>query len=104
METLKNNQSEINNLISQIKISIESLTNKVEQVENRVLGMEDKVEELDQTVKDHERIIRTYKWNMQGIRNFATTKPALQKILKGLLHIDEETRVRKEDSRKNKLF
>jgi hypothetical protein len=29
-----------------------------------------------------------------------TTKPALQKILKGLLHIEEETRVRQEDTRK----
>jgi hypothetical protein len=33
-------------------------------VENRVLGTEDKGEELDQTVKDHERMIRKYKWNM----------------------------------------
>jgi hypothetical protein len=39
--------------------------NIVEQVENRVLGTEDKVEELDQTVKDHERILRKYKWNMK---------------------------------------
>jgi hypothetical protein len=39
----------------------------VEQVENRVSGMEDKVEELDQTVKDHERMLRKYKWNMQDI-------------------------------------
>jgi hypothetical protein len=31
-----------------------------------------------------------------------TTKPALQKILKGLLHIEEETRVRQKDSRNNK--
>jgi hypothetical protein len=37
------------------------------------------------------------------IREFATIKPALQKILKGLLHL-EETRVRQEDSRKNKPF
>jgi hypothetical protein len=34
----------------------------------------------------------------------ATTKPVLQKILKGLLHIEEETTVRQEDSRKNKTF
>jgi hypothetical protein len=34
------------------------------------------------------------------LKEFATTKPALQKILKGLLHI-EETRVRQEDTRKN---
>jgi hypothetical protein len=39
----------------------------VEQIENRVSGMEDKVEELDQTVKDHERMLRKYKWNMQDI-------------------------------------
>jgi hypothetical protein len=41
----------------------------VEQVENRVPGTEDKVEELDQTVKDHERMLRKYKWNMQDIWN-----------------------------------
>jgi hypothetical protein len=35
----------------------------------RVLGTEDKVEELDQTVKDHERMLRKYKWNMQDIWN-----------------------------------
>jgi hypothetical protein len=34
----------------------------------------------------------------------AKTKPALQKILKGLLHEEEDTRVRQEDARKNKLF
>jgi hypothetical protein len=32
------------------------------------------------------------------------TKPALQKILRGLLHIKEETRIRPKDSRKNKPF
>jgi hypothetical protein len=32
------------------------------------------------------------------------TKPALQKILKGLLYIEEETWVRQEESRKNKPF
>jgi hypothetical protein len=53
METLKSNQSEINNSICQIKISIKSLVNGVEQVEDRVSGPEDKVEELYQTVKDH---------------------------------------------------
>jgi hypothetical protein len=36
--------------------------------------------------------------NKEKLKEFATTKPALQKILKGLLHI-EETRVRQEDSR-----
>jgi hypothetical protein len=61
METLKNNQSKVNNSISQIKISIKCLVNREEQVENRVSGMEDKLEELDQTVKDHERILRKYK-------------------------------------------
>jgi hypothetical protein len=29
--------------------------------------MEDKVEKLDQTVKDHARMLRKYKWNMQDI-------------------------------------
>jgi hypothetical protein len=37
MEILKNDQSEINSSISQIKISIENLVNTVEQVENRVI-------------------------------------------------------------------
>jgi prefoldin subunit 5 len=32
METLKNNQSEIKNLISQINTSIKSLVNRVEQL------------------------------------------------------------------------
>jgi predicted nucleic acid-binding Zn-ribbon protein len=45
IEILKKNQSEMNNLMSQIKISIESLVNRVEQVENRVSGTKDK--ELD---------------------------------------------------------
>jgi hypothetical protein len=39
----------------------------VEQVENRVSGMEEKVDKLDQTVKDHERMLRKYKWKMQDI-------------------------------------
>jgi predicted nucleic acid-binding Zn-ribbon protein len=42
METRKDKQSEINNSIFQIKISIESLGNRVEQIENRVSGSEDK--------------------------------------------------------------
>jgi hypothetical protein len=29
--------------------------------------MEDKVDKLDQTIKDHERMLRKYKWNMQDI-------------------------------------
>jgi hypothetical protein len=41
--------------------------------------------------------------NKLRLKEFVTTKPALQKTLKGLLHI-EETRVRQEDSRKNKPF
>jgi hypothetical protein len=48
METLKNNQFEVNNSISQITIATESLVNRAEQVEIRVWGTEDKVEELDQ--------------------------------------------------------
>jgi hypothetical protein len=42
--------------------------------------------------------------NKEKLREFATTKPALQKILKGLLYIEEETTVRQVDSRKNKPF
>jgi uncharacterized coiled-coil protein SlyX len=41
----------------------------MEKVENRISRMEDQVEELDQTVKDHERMLRKYKWNMQDIWN-----------------------------------
>jgi hypothetical protein len=33
-----------------------------------------------------------------------TTKPALKKILKGLLHMEEETGVKQENARKNKPF
>jgi hypothetical protein len=32
--------------------------------------------------------------NMEKVKEFATTKPALQKILKRFLHIEVETRVR----------
>jgi hypothetical protein len=39
----------------------------VKKDENRVSGTEDKVEELEQAVKDHERMLRKYKWNMQDI-------------------------------------
>jgi hypothetical protein len=46
--------------------------------------------------------IKTF--HKEKLKEFTTTKPALQKILKGLLHIEEETRVRQEDSRKNKPF
>jgi hypothetical protein len=38
--------------------------------------------------------------NKEKLKEFVSTKPALQKILKGLLHIEEETRVRQEDTRK----
>jgi sporulation-control protein spo0M len=40
----------------------------------------------------------------EKLKKFVTTNPALQKILKALLHIEEETRVRQVDSRKNKPF
>jgi hypothetical protein len=40
--------------------------------------------------------------NKEKLKEFMTTKPALQKILKGLLHI--EIRMRQEDSRRNKPF
>jgi hypothetical protein len=42
--------------------------------------------------------------NKEKPKEFTTTKPALQKILLGLLNIRKETRVRQEDSRKNKPF
>jgi hypothetical protein len=42
--------------------------------------------------------------NKEKLKEFATTKPALQRILKGLLHREEETRVRQVGSRKNKPF
>jgi hypothetical protein len=37
-------------------------------------------------------------------KEFMTTKPALQKILKRLFYAEEETRVRQEDARKNNPF
>jgi 3-methyladenine DNA glycosylase AlkC len=40
----------------------------------------------------------------QKLKEFMTTKPALQKTLKGLLNTEEETRVKQEDTKKNKLF
>jgi hypothetical protein len=42
--------------------------------------------------------------NKEKLKEFVTTKPALQKILKGLLHKEEETTVRQIESRKNKPF
>jgi hypothetical protein len=38
------------------------------------------------------------------LKESETTKPVLQKIHKGFLHIEEETRVRQENSRKTKPF
>jgi hypothetical protein len=38
------------------------------------------------------------------LKEITTTKPSLQKILKGLLRTEEETRMREKDSRKNKPF
>jgi hypothetical protein len=35
--------------------------------------------------------------NKEKLKDFVTTKPALQKILTGLLHIEEETTVRQKD-------
>jgi DNA repair ATPase RecN len=69
IEIQKNNQSEMNSSISQIKISIKSLVTREDQVENGGSVMEDKVEELDQTVKEHEKMLRKYEWNMQDIWN-----------------------------------
>jgi hypothetical protein len=40
----------------------------------------------------------------EKLKEFVTTKPVLQKLLKGLLYIKEETRVKQIDSRKNKPF
>jgi hypothetical protein len=50
-----------------------------------------------------EEEIKTFH-NKEKLKEFATSKPALQNILKGILHIKEETRVRQENSRKNKPF
>jgi hypothetical protein len=47
--------------------------------------------------------IKTF-YNKEKLKEFVTTKPALQKILKGLLYVVEETRMRQEDLRKNKHF
>jgi hypothetical protein len=47
--------------------------------------------------------IKTFQ-NKLKIKKFAITTLTLQKILKGLLHMEEETRVRQVDSRKNKPF
>jgi hypothetical protein len=42
--------------------------------------------------------------NKENLKECATTKPALQKILKESLHIEEEIRVRQQDSKNNKPF
>jgi Holliday junction resolvase RusA-like endonuclease len=40
----------------------------------------------------------------EKLKESMTTQPDLQKILKGLLDTKEETKLRQEDSRKNKPF
>jgi hypothetical protein len=42
--------------------------------------------------------------NKEKLKEFMTTMPGLQKVHKGLLHTEEETRVGQEDSRKTKPF
>jgi hypothetical protein len=42
--------------------------------------------------------------NKEKLKEFVTTKPAPQKILKGLLHIEEVTRVRQEETEKINPF
>jgi hypothetical protein len=51
------------------KNEILSFAGKWMEWENIILRDEDKVEELDLTVKDHERMLRKYKWNMKDIWN-----------------------------------
>jgi uncharacterized coiled-coil protein SlyX len=98
METLKKNQADINNSICQIKFSIKSVPNKVEQVENRVSGTEGKVEELDQIIKDHQKMLRKYKWNMKDIWN--TMKiPNLQ-----IMGTEEETQTKGIDNLSNRII
>jgi hypothetical protein len=41
-----------------------------------------------------EKEIKTF-YNKEKLKEFATSKPALQKILKGLVNIEKETRNRK---------
>jgi predicted nucleic acid-binding Zn-ribbon protein len=55
MEVLKDNQSDINISISQIKISIKSLENRMDQVEIRVSCAEDREAELDKILKNREK-------------------------------------------------
>jgi hypothetical protein len=54
------------------------------------------------TIPGHKEDMKTF-YNKQKLKEFMTTKLALQKILKGLLHT-EENRVRQEDTKKNKTF
>jgi hypothetical protein len=42
--------------------------------------------------------------NKEKLKEFMTTKPPLQKLFKGLLHTEEEIRMRQEMARKNKHF
>jgi hypothetical protein len=42
--------------------------------------------------------------NKEKLKEFAITKPVLQKVLEGFLHVKEETRMRQVDSRKDKSF
>jgi hypothetical protein len=42
--------------------------------------------------------------NKEKLKKFVTTEPALQKILKRHLYEEEETKMRQEDSTKNKPF
>jgi hypothetical protein len=42
--------------------------------------------------------------NKKKLKGICDHQASSTKILKGLLHVEEETRVREEDSKKNKLF
>jgi hypothetical protein len=42
--------------------------------------------------------------NKKKLEEFVTMRPALQKILRGLLHLEKETSVRQEDAKKSKPF
>jgi hypothetical protein len=43
-------------------------------------------------------------YNKQKLKEFMTTKPALQKILKGILHREEEDKYSHENIEKNKSY
>jgi hypothetical protein len=56
------------------------------------------------TQHNNKKIIKEIK-NFQDIhklKEFMTTKPALQKILKGIIYIEEEDKCNQENKRKNK--